>query len=336
MELSYFLSKGQKKNTHPVTSHKAPTADNQAVDPADQTIDFSNLVQSTPKPPVTLTANGGSSSKKKKNKSLSNETLRNSFARSSLSINSEPGNGFNIKEEQLTIVSNADEANASLAARSLSNVSSIEKGKDLLSWVISPTTLDTFMATAWEKTPLLVARKCPTYYQELLSTTAFDRMLREHRVEFTKNLDITSYVDGVRTTHNPDGRAMPPTVWDFYASGCSIRLLNPQTFIPAIHSMNATLQEYFQCMTGTNVYLTPANSQGFAPHYDDIEAFVLQVEGKIIVVSMFSLVCNSNIILQARNTGRYTNLVRSMSNCPANRRPISHRLRSDNQFLISS
>lgn len=32
-------------------------------------------------------------------------------------------------------------------------------------------------------------------------------------------------------------------------------------------------------MIGTNVYLTPPNSQGFAPHYDDIEAFVLQLEG---------------------------------------------------------
>lgn len=29
-----------------------------------------------------------------------------------------------------------------------------------------------------------------------------------------------------------------------------------------------------------NAYLTPPNSQGFAPHYDDIEAFILQVEGK--------------------------------------------------------
>ena len=44
--------------------------------------------------------------------------------------------------------------------------------------------------------------------------------------------------------------------------------------------MNATVQEYFHCMVGTNIYLTPPNSQGFAPHYDDIEAFVLQIEGK--------------------------------------------------------
>lgn len=43
--------------------------------------------------------------------------------------------------------------------------------------------------------------------------------------------------------------------------------------------MNSKLQEYFHCMVGSNVYLTPPNSQGFAPHYDDIEAFVLQLEG---------------------------------------------------------
>lgn len=32
-------------------------------------------------------------------------------------------------------------------------------------------------------------------------------------------------------------------------------------------------------MVGTNVYLTPPQSQGFAPHYDDIEAFIIQLEG---------------------------------------------------------
>lgn len=31
---------------------------------------------------------------------------------------------------------------------------------------------------------------------------------------------------------------------------------------------------------GANVYLTPPGTQGFAPHYDDIEAFLIQLEGK--------------------------------------------------------
>lgn len=47
-----------------------------------------------------------------------------------------------------------------------------------------------------------------------------------------------------------------------------------------LQKFNATLQEYFHCLVGANIYLTPPNSQGFAPHYDDIEAFVLQIEGK--------------------------------------------------------
>ncbi|XP_072721789.1 ribosomal oxygenase 1 isoform X2 [Ciconia boyciana] len=38
--------------------------------------------------------------------------------------------------------------------------------------------------------------------------------------------------------------------------------------------------EHFGSMAGANTYLTPPGTQGFAPHYDDIEAFVLQLEGK--------------------------------------------------------
>lgn len=73
---------------------------------------------------------------------------------------------------------------------------------------------------------------------------------------------------------------MPPVVWDHYGEGCSIRLLNPHTFLPNLFALNTTLQEYFHCLVGANAYLTPPNSQGFAPHYDDIEAFVLQIEGR--------------------------------------------------------
>ena len=38
----------------------------------------------------------------------------------------------------------------------------------------------------------------------------------QHKVKFSVNLDVTSYKDGTRETHNPVGRAHAPVVWDFY------------------------------------------------------------------------------------------------------------------------
>ncbi|XP_054262070.1 ribosomal oxygenase 1-like [Macrosteles quadrilineatus] len=151
----------------------------------------------------------------------------------------------------------------------------------LFEWLTAPVLEKDFMRDYWEKKPLLIQREGHRhYFSELLSTEIIDTMLRENNVCFTKHLDVTSYTDGVRETHNLTGRAQANVVWDFYSNGCSVRLLNPQIFLPKIHTLNATLQEYFGCFVGANVYLTPPNSQGFAPHYDDIEAFVLQIEGK--------------------------------------------------------
>ncbi|XP_031849269.2 bifunctional lysine-specific demethylase and histidyl-hydroxylase NO66 [Nomia melanderi] len=152
--------------------------------------------------------------------------------------------------------------------------------RSMYEWLIHPMKVEDFFAKNWEQTPVHIKRNCSNYYKLLMSTPLLDKILRESHILFNKNLDITSYENGVRETHNPIGRAIPSVVWDYYMNGCSVRMLNPQTYIPKLHSLNATLQEFFGCFVGANSYLTPPNSQGFAPHYDDIEAFILQVEGK--------------------------------------------------------
>ena len=35
-------------------------------------------------------------------------------------------------------------------------------------------------------------------------------------LEFSTNVDLTTYVDGVRKTHNPTGRARANTVWEHF------------------------------------------------------------------------------------------------------------------------
>ncbi|XP_034017483.1 ribosomal oxygenase 1 isoform X2 [Thalassophryne amazonica] len=166
----------------------------------------------------------------------------------------------------------------------LSDLARVNNSRDrasrLFQWLIHPVPIKDFFRDTWEKDPVLVRRQAPDYYKGLFSTAEFDRILRQEDVQYGVNLDITSYINGKRETHNPPGRALPFTVWDFYEKGCSVRLLNPQAFSSTVWNVLSILQEHFGSMAGANVYLTPPGTQGFAPHYDDIEAFVVQLEGK--------------------------------------------------------
>ncbi|XP_074005955.1 ribosomal oxygenase 1 [Numenius arquata] len=155
-----------------------------------------------------------------------------------------------------------------------------QRGAELFRWLVSPVSPGEFLGRHWERAPLLVRRGDPGYYAGLFSTADFDAALRGGQVDFGTHLDVTSYSEGVRETHNPSGRALPAVVWDFYQNGCSLRLLSPQSFSPTVWHFLSILQEHFGSMAGANTYLTPPGTQGFAPHYDDIEAFVLQLEGK--------------------------------------------------------
>ncbi|XP_005502480.3 ribosomal oxygenase 1 [Columba livia] len=155
-----------------------------------------------------------------------------------------------------------------------------QRAAELFRWLVAPVAPGEFLGQHWERAPLLVQRGDPSYYAGLFSTADFDAALRSGEVHFGTHLDVTSYADGVRETHNPSGRALPAVVWDFYQNGCSLRLLSPQTFSPTVWQFLSVLQEHFGSMAGANTYLTPPGTQGFAPHYDDIEAFVLQLEGK--------------------------------------------------------
>ena len=147
--------------------------------------------------------------------------------------------------------------------------------------MIFPYTPKEFMTSIWEQKAVIIKRKKENYYGDLFSTKQLADILERNPIRFGVNLDVTSWTktEG-RQTHNLPGRANPAQVWDFYNNGCSIRMLNPQTFSTTIYEQCTNLQEFFGCFVGSNVYLTPPATQGFAPHYDDVEVFMLQVEGR--------------------------------------------------------
>lgn len=154
------------------------------------------------------------------------------------------------------------------------------KPLDLLKYLLAPIDTSEFFKIYWETKPLHIVRNKEDYFKNILSSNQLDKMLRENLLYYTKNVDVVTYEKGERLTHNPEGRAIPANVWDYYMNGCSVRIMNPHTYNQKVRDLLSTLQEYFGTMVGVNVYLTPAGSQGFAPHYDDIEAFVMQLEGR--------------------------------------------------------
>ncbi|KAG0716285.1 Ribosomal oxygenase 1 [Chionoecetes opilio] len=166
------------------------------------------------------------------------------------------------------------------ALRAANVQDSRDEGRKTFQWMLSPHSESSFFRDYWEKRPMFLKRKNPDYYKNIFSTSILDKILHEEKIQFSKNLDITSYSDGKRQTHNLVGQAYPSVVWDYYNNGCSLRLLNPQTFHRPAWKLLYNLQEHFSSFCGANVYVTPPGTQGFAPHWDDIEGFLLQLEGK--------------------------------------------------------
>ncbi|XP_019864286.1 PREDICTED: bifunctional lysine-specific demethylase and histidyl-hydroxylase NO66-like [Amphimedon queenslandica] len=153
-------------------------------------------------------------------------------------------------------------------------------GKALFQLLIYPFSCDKFYKNDWEQKPVMIPRNVPHYNDGWFSSRDLDRILRENHIEHLVNIRITSYADGEKEVEQSSGRAHAPMVWDRFSDGYSIQFLNPQTYSRPMWLLTSFLQEHFSSFVGANIYLTPAGTQGFAPHYDDIEAFVVQVEGK--------------------------------------------------------
>lgn len=166
-----------------------------------------------------------------------------------------------------------------------------------------------FYEIYWEKKPLHV--KCSDTTDALqqqhrldgfLSLNSIRSILQKESLFYGKDLNVTRYErgrDGVhrrvtldkvnKTSANEDldgseedlfVPVKAKDVWNHWDAGCTVRLLCPHKDSESTHTLLSLLELEFGCMVGANAYLTPPNvAQGFAPHYDDIEAFCLQLEG---------------------------------------------------------
>lgn len=147
-----------------------------------------------------------------------------------------------------------------------------------------------------DKTHLYLPNRDPQYYESTFpvqwSTARMREAIKNKQLRHKVDLNIVRYdkkekrrIDFIETMNLTDQDEYPPLVtlehFDRATSeGWSVRFLRPQEHSNALCDTMFKLEEELQCSCGINSYWTPGNSQGFAPHYDDVDVFLLQLEGQ--------------------------------------------------------
>ncbi len=177
-----------------------------------------------------------------------------------------------------------------------------DEGEDMLRWMIFPRKLPGFFRDYWGKKPLFIQRGQTDYYQlESLFSKAFlkKEMRRSREIVNDENFTVCRIVDGKKESQRINDDAlfrdssetssssssaskMTPDkmIWKLYSQGYTLQVFQPQRWSPQLARVVQLLESAFGSLVGCNAYLTPPASQGLAPHWDDVDVFILQLEGR--------------------------------------------------------
>ena len=75
------------------------------------------------------------------------------------------------------------------------------------------------------------------------------------------------------------GRVSSASIAEHYLRGATIILPHLHDSMFNLGEFCRSLEELFSCHVQTNIYLTPSGNQGFPPHYDNHDVFVMQIGG---------------------------------------------------------
>ena len=151
----------------------------------------------------------------------------------------------------------------------------------VLAFLTAPMAAETFLADHYEKAPVVGLHGEPERFASLLTLARVDRFLAE--------ADLRGSMVRLANHHSPvpearyvdaDGRIDATAVAREYQAGSTIVLNELHESIPELGAFCRAVEEAFSSQVTTNVYLTPAGNQGFPPHYDNHDVFVMQVSGR--------------------------------------------------------
>jgi ribosomal protein L16 Arg81 hydroxylase len=156
-----------------------------------------------------------------------------------------------------------------------------------LARLLSPVSPDQFLQDCWETRHLFVSRAASDYFADLPGLDAVDELITVTTPGATRSSDDGRLVRredggaprqrGFRTS--ADGIPDIHDIYRAYHDGHTVILNRLHRRSAAVAALCEELEADLHHPVGANMYLTPAHSQGFAPHVDTHDVFVLQLHG---------------------------------------------------------
>lgn len=156
--------------------------------------------------------------------------------------------------------------------------------------IISPVGCDEFFRVYWEKQFLSVRRETPDYYAYALTASEIDRYLQIQHIapDYLRVLkggefcspdqwtDVYQRIAGNSTQRVVNVRKL----LELFHSGATLVINSGETAMPSLIDLCRALEYEFKHAVQANIYITPPQSQGFEPHLDTHNVFVLQIYGR--------------------------------------------------------
>lgn len=146
--------------------------------------------------------------------------------------------------------------------------------------LLAPVELDTFFKEYWEKKPLHLTGHAADRFKSLFSLGDLDHLLsvlpQETRVGLIKNDLDKPDQPGAKSTAGTN----ICDLFDNFSDGNTLIVNGMHKHWPPIRNLCTGLSKETGFKTQVNMYVTPKQSTGFSPHWDDHEVMILQVSGE--------------------------------------------------------
>lgn len=146
--------------------------------------------------------------------------------------------------------------------------------------LIDPVTPHEFIEQYWERRYLYLARDDPGYYGSLLTFADMDHCIHAARDCAREIFTLVPPPDRGQPSRQYRGTDVgPKQLYKAFHSGETIVVNSAQRLWPSLTGVTGMLSEALSAVASINIYMTPADSQGFGVHIDRHDVFVIQVDG---------------------------------------------------------